>query len=78
MTSRALRPMTVGELYDRAVLHGGERVALVDGERRVSYRELGGQACRLAASFIALGLRRSDRIAFLMANCAEYVACEYA
>ena len=78
MSNPALRPMTVGALYERAVLHGGERIALVDGERRISYRALGTQAARLAAGFGALGLRRGDRIAFLMANCAEYVACEYA
>jgi acyl-CoA synthetase (AMP-forming)/AMP-acid ligase II len=70
--------LTVGDLYDRAVRLGGDRVALAQGDRAVSYRELGEHAARLAGAFMALGLGRGDRVAFLMANCVEYVACEYA
>ncbi|MFZ1063681.1 MAG: AMP-binding protein [Acidimicrobiales bacterium] len=71
-------PLTVGELYDRAVLHGGSRVAVTEGDRQISYVELGDQAARLVGAFSSLGIGGGDRIAFLMANCAEYVACEYA
>lgn len=73
-----MRPMTVGQLYDRAVRHGGQRIAVTEHDRHISYAELGDQAARLVGAFSALGLGRGDRIAFLMANCAEYVACEYA
>lgn len=73
-----MRPLTVGQLYDRAVHHGGERIAITDGERQISYVELGEQAARLVGAFAALGMKSGERIAFLMANCAEYVACEYA
>lgn len=72
------QPFTVGELYDRAVAHGGDRVAITDGRRSLTYRELGDQALRLATALQSLGLGHGDRVAFLMANCAEYVACEYA
>ena len=71
-------PLTVSELYDRAVLQGGSRIAITDGERHVSYAELGDQAARLVGSLSSLGIGQGDRVAFLMANCAEYVACEYA
>ncbi len=71
-------PLTVSELYDRAVLHGGDLVALSHGERRVTYGELGDQAARLVGAFSSLGIGHGDRVAFLMANCVEYVACEYA
>lgn len=73
-----MKPLTVGELYDRAVRHGGQRIAISDGARQVSYVELGDQAARLVGAFTGLGLGHGDRFAFLMANCAEYVACEYA
>lgn len=72
------QPFTVGELYDRAVAHGGDRVAITDGRRSLTYRALGDQALRLATALQSLGLGHGDRVAFLMANCAEYVACEYA
>ena len=71
-------PLTVGQLYDRVVRNGGERVAITQGERQVTYAELGDHAARLVGIFGALGLGRGDRIAFFMANCVEYVACEYA
>ena len=73
-----MKPLTVGQLYDRAVRHGGQRIAISDGARHVTYAELGDQAARLVGAFVGLGLGHGDRIAFLMANCAEYVACEYA
>jgi acyl-CoA synthetase (AMP-forming)/AMP-acid ligase II len=73
-----MRPFTVGELYDRAVRHGGDRVALTQGARSITYAELGRDALRFAAALQSLGIGRHDRIAFLMANCIEYVACEYA
>lgn len=69
---------TVAALYDRAVQHGGDRVAVTDGDRALTYRALGDRALRLAAALQALGLDRGDRVAFLMANCTDYVACEYA
>jgi len=73
-----MTPLTVAQLYDRAVLHGGERIAISDGGQQVSYAQLADQAARLVGALTALGVGRGDRIAFLMANCAEYVACEYA
>ena len=73
-----MRSFTVGELYDRAVGQGGDRVAVTDGGRSVTYRQLGEDALRLATALQSLGVGQGDRVAFLMANCAEYVACEYA
>ena len=70
--------LTVTDLYDRAVRLGGDRVALTHGDRSMTYRELGEGARRLSTAFSALGLGRGSRIAFLMANCIEYVSCEYA
>ena len=70
--------LTVVDLYDRAVRLGGDRTALTQGDRSMSYRQLGEGAARLAGAFAALGLGSGDRVAFLMANCMEYVACEYA
>ncbi len=69
---------SIGELYDRAVLHGGDRIALTHGERDISYADLGHDAHRLGAALQQIGVRAGTRIAFLMANCAEYVIFEYA
>jgi fatty-acyl-CoA synthase len=70
--------MTVSDLYARAVFQGGDRIAVTDGDRDFSYRDLGEGALRLSGALRGLGIGRGDRVAFLMVNCAEYVFCEYA
>lgn len=69
---------TIGDLYDRAVFYGGERIAITHGTRQVSYAELGRNAACIGTALQQLGIGSGTRIAFLMANCAEYVFCEYA
>jgi len=69
---------TVGELYDRCVAHFAPRVALKFRQRTCTFEELGDKGLRLANAFSALGLGKGDRVAFLMANCPEYVFSEYA
>jgi acyl-CoA synthetase (AMP-forming)/AMP-acid ligase II len=69
---------TVGELYDSCVTHYGPQVALEFRNRTCTYTELGENARRLANGLHALGLGKGDRVAFLMANCPEYVFTEYA
>lgn len=70
--------LTVTELYERAIRHGGDRVAISHGARSFTYAELGTLGDRLVNALRDLGIRRGDRVAFLIANCAEYVFCEYA
>ncbi len=70
--------VTIGDLYDRAVFHGGERVAITQGKRHVTYAQLGQNAVRIGTALQTLGIGHGSRVACLMANCAEYVFCEYA
>jgi len=64
-------------LTKRAFL-SGDREALVDGERRLTYRELNHRVNRLAGSLQALGLSHGDRCAILAYNCLEYVEVIFA
>lgn len=73
-----MQTLTVGQLFDRAVVHGGDAIAISQGGQHVSYRALGEQAASLSGALAALGVVPLDRIAFLMVNCPQYVACEYA
>jgi len=57
----------------RAARRWPDRVALVDGERRRSYRELDERATRLARALIELGLEPGERIAVVQENRIEYV-----
>jgi acyl-CoA synthetase (AMP-forming)/AMP-acid ligase II len=69
---------TIADYYDRCVLHYADRTAISCGETSVRYAELGARADRLAGALQELGVAQGERIAFLMANCAEYFYCEYA
>lgn len=70
--------LTVADLYDRCVKHFGPHTALTFQDRSYTYDDIGRQATGLAGALQAMGLKKDDRVAFLMANCPEYVFCEYA
>jgi arthrofactin-type cyclic lipopeptide synthetase B len=55
------------ELFEQQVLRSGDAVAVVDGTRRVDYRELNRRANRLAHHLRRLGVGADDRVAV----CAE-------
>ena len=69
---------TIGELFDKAVRHYADRVAVKHGDRALTYRDLGTQVNRLANALLGLGLAHGDRVALLMWNCPEYVVCDFA
>jgi acyl-CoA synthetase (AMP-forming)/AMP-acid ligase II len=57
-------------------LHGrwrGERTALVEGERRLTWREFEHATARAANGLGVLGLKSGDRVAVLMDNSLEMV-----
>jgi acyl-CoA synthetase (AMP-forming)/AMP-acid ligase II len=57
----------------RAARRWPERVALVDGQRRRTYRELDERATRLARALVGLGLAPGERVAVVQENRIEYV-----
>jgi acyl-CoA synthetase (AMP-forming)/AMP-acid ligase II len=57
----------------RAAIRWPDRVALADGERRRSYRELDARATRLARALVGLGLAPGERVAIVQENRIEYV-----
>ncbi|MBW2295783.1 MAG: AMP-binding protein [Deltaproteobacteria bacterium] len=50
-----------------------DRVALIDGARRRSYRELDERATQLARALIHRGLLPGERVCVVQENCIEYV-----
>jgi len=55
------------------IARAGDRLALVQGSRALTYRALGDRVARLAAGLAGLGLRQGDRIVLLMPNRPELV-----
>ncbi|MGH3260623.1 MAG: AMP-binding protein, partial [Trebonia sp.] len=56
------------DLFEHAADAFPERAALICGERRVTYRELEGEANRLAHHLAALGVRRGDHVGLYASN----------
>src|SRR5687767_14796802 len=75
-----LLDLTIGQALDRAAEQWGDADALVSVAQgvRLSWRDLAGQAEKMAAGLLALGLERGDRIGIWSPNCAEWALTQFA
>jgi 2,3-dihydroxybenzoate-AMP ligase len=69
---------TLWDLLDSAAIAWPDRIALVYGEERISYRELRDRALRLAAGLSAIGLQPLDRVVFQLGNTPAFVETFFA
>jgi acyl-CoA synthetase (AMP-forming)/AMP-acid ligase II len=67
----AERPANVAALLRESFERAADRTAVVDGTRRVGYREFGQQAGTIAANLSRLGVRQGDRVALMAPNGLE-------
>ncbi|MDF1601606.1 AMP-binding protein [Mesorhizobium sp. YIM 152430] len=65
--------LTMGALFANAVRSGSERIALQEGGRTVTYRDLDQRSTRLANHLAGFGVKRGDRIAIISENRCEYI-----
>ena len=68
-----MTPSTLPQMLRQAAQRFGERAAIVDGDVRVSYRELVQHSEQAACSLIALGVQAGDRIAVWAPNIHEWI-----
>jgi acyl-CoA synthetase (AMP-forming)/AMP-acid ligase II len=66
------------QLIERAAGWYGDRVAVVDGERSLTFREVEDRSNRLANALVALAPEVGTRVALLMANRLEFVEADFA
>ncbi len=64
-------------LMQRTVRVFPEQVAVVDGARRLTYRELGARVHRLASALRRAGVRAGDRVAVLSPNATELLEAHF-
>jgi fatty-acyl-CoA synthase len=69
---------TLPALLDEIAARAPAAEFLVDGARRWSYAEFRDAARAAAKGLLRLGLRRGDRLALLMGNCAEWLFVDFA
>jgi fatty-acyl-CoA synthase len=68
----------IGFWLTKREMLSGVREAVVDGERRLSYRELNRRVNRLTHLLQGMGLKHGDRCAILAYNCLEFVEVIFA
>jgi fatty-acyl-CoA synthase len=62
---------------DRAAREFGNKIGIVDGDTRLTYREFGERADRLSNALIDLGIRRNERVAWLGYNSHQLLEAYY-
>jgi 2,3-dihydroxybenzoate-AMP ligase len=70
---RALR-----EAFDQAFDRFADRIAVIDGERAVTYAQIKERATRLALNLLDEGLRPGDRVVVQLPNVVEFVYVYFA
>ncbi len=67
--------VTLGEVIRGHAATRGDHTAVVDGDTRLSYRQLDRWADEIAQGLVSIGLVRGDQVALWMINSATWVAC---
>ncbi len=68
---------TIGKLYDWAVEHYADRIAVIKGERSITYGEMKEKANQLGNALLGMGVRKGERVATLTPNCLESILLDY-
>jgi fatty-acyl-CoA synthase len=72
------RRQTLGDLPRRTALRLPDKLAIVDGDVRLTFAELDAAVGRTAAALAAAGMSKGDRLALLSHNCWEFAVLHYA
>lgn len=73
-----VRRLNVGDTLTRSAARTPGALAVVDGERRLTYAELNAAVNRFAGGLRARGLGRGDSLALMSGNSAEFLITYYA
>ena len=66
------------EVFDEAFTRFRDRIAVIDGERSVTYAQLDEHSTRLALNLLDLGFQPLDRVVVQLPNVAEFVYLYFA
>ncbi|WP_436698089.1 fatty acyl-CoA synthetase [Nocardioides sp. BYT-33-1] len=72
------RQHTLGDLPRRTAQRVPDKLAIVDGDQRLTFAELEAYVERTAAAIAAAGLGKGDRLALLSHNCWQFAVLDFA
>ena len=64
----------LGEVLRRSAARFGDKTAIIDGDTRLTFRELDDLVTAVAAGLAERGVHPGDRVALLSRNCADFAA----
>ena len=70
--------MNIPKLIEKGVRYWGEKTAVIDGDKRFSFRQVNDRANRLANGLLDLGYRNNNHIATLMQNRFQFIEIYFA
>ncbi|MEE8519040.1 MAG: AMP-binding protein [Dehalococcoidia bacterium] len=71
-TAGPYKPQPVQRLVIDAAARNPDKTAIIDGNRRFTFRELDDLSDRFAAALASLGVTKGDFVGILAPNCAEF------
>ena len=78
MTMEHSSPATLTDLLGARAARHPDKLALIFKDRRWSYAEFQREVDRVANGFLRIGVKKGDRIAFLLPNSAEFLFATFA
>ena len=68
---------TMPDVIDRASGYYADKIAIIDGERRLTYREMRDFSDRLGSALVSLGLHKGERVGLLLPNSLEFLPSQH-
>ncbi|MFD9194933.1 AMP-binding protein [Streptomyces phaeochromogenes] len=78
LNTNLISRVNVGDMLTRSASRAPRALAIVDGQRRLTYEEFNTCVNRVAHGLLRSGYRRGDRLALVSANRAEFLVTYYA
>ena len=73
-----LYPATLNELLGHRAARHADKVALIFRERQWTYLEFQREVNRAANGLNRIGVKKGDKVAFALPNCAEFLVAVFA
>ncbi len=73
-----MMPRNLGELLSNSAKKFPSRIAIVFGQKKITYKSLDETTDHLAAGLLDLGIKKQDKVAIFLDNCPEFVISYYA
>ena len=68
---------SIGAMFVERTRTFSESIAIIDGEDKLTYRQLFNAANKVSMRLAEIGLQKGDRVAFWAPNCWQWVAAAY-